>query len=78
MLITDPNKLQKYSAENRKWQGIPSGEITKNGRIFVCSYSGGETVTVAPNIKGVLIARLLQKKYLWQRLLSRTYLKENL
>lgn len=43
MLITDPNELQKYSAENRKWQGIPSVEITKNGRIFVCFYSGGET-----------------------------------
>lgn len=41
MLITDKNKLKDYTSENRLWQGIPGIEVTKNGRIFVCFYSGG-------------------------------------
>ena len=40
MLITDNIKLKKYTAENRLWQGIPGIEVTKNGRIFICFYSG--------------------------------------
>ncbi len=41
MLITDKNELQKYTHEHRIWQGIPSIEVTKKGRIFSTFYSGG-------------------------------------
>jgi len=41
MLITDPAELTKYKADQRIWQGIPSIEVTKQGRIFVTFYSGG-------------------------------------
>ena len=40
MLITDKEALQRY--QNRKWQGIPGIERTKNGRLFATFYSGGE------------------------------------
>ena len=41
MLITDKEALKKYTTENRIWQGIPSIETTKKGRIFLTFYSGG-------------------------------------
>jgi len=41
MLITDKKELKQYSAEYRLWQGIPSIEVTKKGRIFLTFYSGG-------------------------------------
>ena len=41
MFITDSNELQKYTTGHRVWQGIPSIEITKEGRIYSCFYSGG-------------------------------------
>lgn len=41
MLITDKNELKKYTAEQRIWQGIPSIEVTENGRIYLTFYSGG-------------------------------------
>ncbi len=41
MLITDKKELQKYNTPYRIWQGIPSIEVTKKGRIFSCFYSGG-------------------------------------
>jgi len=41
MLITEKNKLKKYNSEHRIWQGIPSIEVTKKGRIFLTFYSGG-------------------------------------
>ncbi len=41
MLITNKNDLKKYSTPYRIWQGIPSIEVTKKGRIFSCFYSGG-------------------------------------
>ena len=34
-------KLQKYRDSKRLWQGIPSIEVTKRGRIFLTFYSGG-------------------------------------
>ena len=40
MLITDKNELQKYSAQYRIWQGIPSIEVTPKGRFFLTFYSG--------------------------------------
>ncbi len=40
MLITDKTKLKHFSAENRIWQGIPSIERTKKGRMFSVFYSG--------------------------------------
>ncbi len=40
-LIVNPEELKKYYADQRVWQGIPSVEVTKNGRIFVTFYSGG-------------------------------------
>ena len=45
MLITDAEKLKKYASSERKWQGIPSVEITAGGRMFVSFYSGMETET---------------------------------
>jgi AraC-like DNA-binding protein len=41
MLITDKKELEKYSSNNRIWQGIPSIEVTEKGRIFITFYSGG-------------------------------------
>ncbi len=41
MLITDPKRLQAFYTGQRIWQGIPSVEVTKKGRIFVTFYSGG-------------------------------------
>lgn len=41
MLITDKAELKKYYADQRLWQGIPSIEVTKNGRVFSAFYSGG-------------------------------------
>ncbi len=40
MIITDKKELLRFNPENRLWQGIPSIEVTKNGRIFVTFYSG--------------------------------------
>ena len=41
MLITDKKKLEKFSSQYRIWQGIPSIEVTKKGRVLVTFYSGG-------------------------------------
>ncbi len=41
MLITNKNELKKYTTDHRIWQGIPSIEVTKKGRIFSTFYSGG-------------------------------------
>ena len=41
MLYTETKELQKYRASKRLWQGIPSIEVTKRGRIFLTFYSGG-------------------------------------
>lgn len=35
MLYTETKELQKYRASKRLWQGIPSIEVTKRGRIFL-------------------------------------------
>lgn len=43
MFITDPEKLKKYGADRRLWQGIPSVEVTAGGRLFATLYSGGKT-----------------------------------
>ncbi|MBR1969451.1 MAG: exo-alpha-sialidase [Clostridia bacterium] len=40
MLVTDKEKLLFYYTEKRMWQGIPSVEVTKSGRIFATFYSG--------------------------------------
>lgn len=42
MLITNKQELTKYTEKYRVWQGIPSVECTKKGRIFVTHYSGGK------------------------------------
>lgn len=41
MLIIDGKQLKKYDSKHRIWQGIPSIERTKCGRIFAAFYSGG-------------------------------------
>jgi AraC-like DNA-binding protein len=41
MLIYDNELLKKYYSSKRLWQGIPSIEVTKKGRIFLTFYSGG-------------------------------------
>ena len=41
MFVTDKKDLRRYRSQYRYWQGIPGIEVTKNGRIFVCFYSGG-------------------------------------
>ena len=40
MLITDKNELSRFESTNRYWQGIPSIERTKKGRLFATFYSG--------------------------------------
>ena len=35
-------RLGKYLAKKRKWQGVPSVEVTENGRVYVAFYSGGK------------------------------------
>jgi photosystem II stability/assembly factor-like uncharacterized protein len=42
MLITQKEALKQYTEDARLWQGIPSVECTKRGRLFVTFYSGGE------------------------------------
>lgn len=42
MLITNPTDLQRFTAPHRLWQGIPSVECTKKGRLWVTFYSGGD------------------------------------
>ena len=41
MLFTDRISLEKFSPDKRLWQGIPSIEATRGGRIFLTYYSGG-------------------------------------
>ena len=41
MLITNSEQLKMFFADQRIWQGIPSIEVTKKGRIFVTFYGGG-------------------------------------
>lgn len=41
MLTTDKKRLVNYVSSKRLWQGIPSIEVTKKGRIFLTFYSGG-------------------------------------
>ena len=41
MIILNKSKLKDFEAKYRIWQGIPSIEVTDNGRIFVTFYSGG-------------------------------------
>ena len=43
MLITNESELKKYTTDQRIWQGIPSIEVTKKGRIFSTFYTGGTT-----------------------------------
>ena len=43
MLITDPKALEQYYSKHRIWQGIPSIERTRGGRLFACFYSGDVT-----------------------------------
>ena len=40
-IIVDPADLAEYRASLRLWQGIPSIEVTKGGRMFLSAYSGG-------------------------------------
>ena len=41
MLFTDKTVLKDFSIDKRLWQGIPSIEVTKGGRVFLTYYSGG-------------------------------------
>ena len=41
MIILNKNRLKEFETNKRIWQGIPSIEVSKNGRIFVTFYSGG-------------------------------------
>ncbi len=41
MLITSPEKLERFSACHRVWQGIPGIAHTRGGRTFITFYSGG-------------------------------------
>lgn len=41
VLITDKALINDFSIDKRLWQGIPSIEVTKGGRIFLTYYSGG-------------------------------------
>ncbi len=41
MFTTSKDILQGITTENRVWQGIPSIEVTRKGRVFATWYSGG-------------------------------------
>ena len=41
MFYTNQDVLSGFSTEHRIWQGIPSIEVTRKGRIFLTFYSGG-------------------------------------
>ncbi len=41
MIILNKKRLKDFDNNKRIWQGIPSIEVSKNGRIFVTFYSGG-------------------------------------
>ena len=41
MLITKKDQLRRFYADMRIWQGIPSVEVTRKGRVFITFYSGG-------------------------------------
>lgn len=41
MFITDKNRLKTFGSKHRIWQGVAGIEVTKNGRIFSCFYTGG-------------------------------------
>lgn len=41
MFITDREQLKNFGAGCRLWQGVPTVERTKKGRVFVSFYSGG-------------------------------------
>ena len=43
MLLTKPEELERFTSKNRLWQGIPSIERSKGGRLFSTFYSGGIT-----------------------------------
>jgi len=43
MLVTEAGKLREFGTTKRIWQGIPSIERTKKGRLFAAWYSGGIT-----------------------------------
>ena len=53
---------EKYKDENRKWQGIPSIEITEDGTLWVVFYSGG---TRESNENYVLAVRSDDKGKSW-------------
>ena len=40
---TSPAHLTAYDSHHRRWQGIPSIEVTAGGRLFATLYSGGKT-----------------------------------
>ena len=42
-LITAPDQLTAYDSRHRLWQGIPSVEVSRGGRLFATLYSGGVT-----------------------------------
>ena len=56
ILKTNPEELVHYSSDHRVWQGIPSIEITKKGRIFITFYSGGVTEQIG-NYSVVITSR---------------------
>lgn len=60
-IIINPEN-QKYKDENRQWQGIPSIEITKGGRLWAVFYSGG---TRESNENFVLVVRSDDKGKTW-------------
>lgn len=41
MLVQDEKELKKFHKEQRIWQGMPTIEMTKCGRLFASFYSGG-------------------------------------
>ncbi len=41
MLVTEKKQLEAYGTPHRIWQGIPSIERSRGGRLFAAFYSGG-------------------------------------
>lgn len=54
---------KKYLAENRHWQGIPGIEVTRNGTMYACYYSGAHTEESG---NFVLLARSMDGGRCWR------------
>ncbi|MEF8845296.1 MAG: sialidase family protein [Bacteroidales bacterium] len=66
-IIKEPSSTQKYSAESRKFTGIPSVAISRNGRFWAVWYSGKSPAEDKNNY--VVVATSNDKGQTWEEVL---------